>query len=112
MIRAMTDVAVKTLSWNYGTVDVFVTRYIDNSLALAITEEYGQNVISTNLGGYGMTPGENCVFIKDYSEHEGLTDAIVEAGIATVVRPVAIGFGSGYEVHLNFDAETLFPVAV
>lgn len=108
MHLAKKNVQVSTRNYDYGVVDLFVTRYVDGTLALAISEEYGPEVISTNLSGYGMKPAKNSVFIKDYSEHDGLTASLVAAGVVEPLREVAIGYGRGYEVQLNFDAEALF----
>lgn len=41
------------------------------------------------LQGYVAFPGE--AFVKDWSEHAGLTDALVMAGIVSVVERVEVG---------------------
>lgn len=62
-----------------------------------------QEVLSVNLIGYGYLafPGE--VFIKDWSEHQGLSAALEQAGIATVKAPITVGpFGStAYRMRLT-----------
>lgn len=96
------NVKVYSDSYDYGVVDLFVATYHDGSTALAVSEEYGPEVVSVNLGDYGMSPGDNCVFVKNYSPHVGLADSLVEAGVAEIVRPVKFGFGTGFEIRLLF----------
>lgn len=99
------NVHVFTDVYDFGVVDVFVARYVDGTLGLAVSEEYGTEVISTNLSGYGLYPGENCVFVKDYSEHTGIIKSLVASGIGEIVRVVPIGYGHGFEFRLfpEFD---------
>lgn len=68
-------------------------------------EEEPLTPLSVNLSGYGEFPEDGCVFLKDYMEWEGLTDALVEAGFAEVVRKVPIGLSHGYEVRIISDIE-------
>lgn len=91
---------------------LYVGRYAtDGTLALGFMNEFDEiEVLSVNLGGYGLTPEPNHVFVKDYSEHEGLTDALVASRAVKVVEPVQIGFGRGFKVELLFDGESLAPV--
>lgn len=71
------------------------TQYEDGSLALQIEYEYDGypevETLSVNLSHYGMTPPEGHIWVKDYSEAEGLPDALVKAGVATEVRAEKIG---------------------
>lgn len=59
-------------------------------------------IITTNLTAYGLEPQEDTVFIKDWSEHDGLTASLVEAGVVEIVREVRVGpFASrAYEVRV------------
>lgn len=67
-----------------------------------ITDE-GPERLATNLRGYGLVPAPGNVFVKDWSEHAGLTDSLVAQGLAKKVRQVAVGpFDStAYEVELT-----------
>lgn len=67
--------------------------------------------ISTNLDAYGYLPELGCVFIKDWSEHEGLAQSLVDAGVAEVVRELVVGpFAStAYEVRLLAAIEAPVP---
>lgn len=94
------NVHVYADDYDFGVVDVFVTRYFDGNLGLAISEEYGTEVISTNISGYGFYPGKNCVFVKDYSEHKGIVKSLVASGIGEIVRAIPIGYGNGFEFRL------------
>lgn len=87
---------------------VTLEKYADGSLALVaedVDEDGIPNVetFSVNLSAYDMYPPEGHVFVKDYSEHEGLAQALVDAGLVTIVNPIAIGeFGSpGYLVNIT-----------
>ena len=76
--------------------DLRTARYADGSLALiaSATDEDGfpdQETLSINLGVYGLTPPPGCVYVKDYSEHEGLPQALVEAGVGTIENAVTFG---------------------
>lgn len=75
---------------------VFLATYGDHSTALVAeaTDEDGfpnRETLSVNLSAYAMTPPEGCVFVRDYSEHEGLVDALVEAGVASLVERITFG---------------------
>jgi hypothetical protein len=59
-------------------------------------------ILSTNFSGYGLIAQEDTVFIKDWSEHQGVTASLVEAGVVEIVRMVHVGpFRSrAYEVRV------------
>lgn len=66
--------------------------YEAHTQQLAITYEDGETEvlsIDLTLAGYVTFPGE--AFIKDWSEHAGLTSALVDAGIVTRVETLQIG---------------------
>jgi len=76
------------------TVIVELGYYGNNTLALRITDEIGEAVSSptVNLESEGETPKEGHVFVKDYSENEGIYRALAGAGIlGEAVRTVAFG---------------------
>lgn len=108
-----TPLAAKVFTDNYQynggqKAMLFVFRYMNGALGLAVDEEFGPEAISINLPD--QVAGENCVFIKDYSEHEGLIKSLVAGNVGTVVRPVGIGWGSGHCLRLSFDAEAIYPM--
>ncbi|WP_435112737.1 hypothetical protein [Nocardiopsis synnemataformans] len=40
-----------------------------------------EEVLTVNLEAYNLSPGEGCVFLRDYSQHEGLFASLAEAGV-------------------------------
>lgn len=67
-------------------------QYADGSLSLSVVSDDPQDLtISINLSAYGLTAPESHIFVKDYSEHEGLPQALIEAGIAEPVERVEFG---------------------
>lgn len=78
-------------------------QYDPEQHALLLADESSPaEVISTNLGVYGLEPREDTVFIRDWSEHTGLTTSLVAAGVVDVVRAINVGpFRSrAYEVRV------------
>lgn len=71
--------------------------YADGSLALVAsdTDEDGilnQETFSVNLApAYGLVPPEGHVYVKNYSEHEGLPEALEALGIVKIVEWVKFG---------------------
>lgn len=64
-------------------------------------------VLSTNLAAYGMNPLDGHVFIKDWTEHYGVTAALVAQGVVTIVDEVHVGpFSSrAYQVRVHTAEE-------
>jgi hypothetical protein len=52
---------------------------------------YEHEALSVNLGAYGLVPPQGCIYVRDGSEHEGVPEAVVEAGIGTIVGKVHYG---------------------
>lgn len=90
---------------------IAANRYLDGNPGLYATilwndegMEYPEDTqLSINLAGYGMTPPPGHVFVKDYSEHEGMATALEVAGIVTKVKQVPIGYSKGWLVKVNTD---------
>lgn len=83
-----------TIQGKYGEMEGNVVRhrYIDGSLALLLNYDDGDmDKLSINLCQYAMTPGDNCIFVKDYSEHEGLAQAMEKAGLGHTLKRVWFG---------------------
>lgn len=89
------DLGVITLT---GTVS-----HDDVNRDLVLFDEEGPEVLSVNLEAYGLTPEPGNVFIKDWSEHSGLTKRLEEAGLVKAVHWVTVGpFAStAYEVEVT-----------
>ncbi|MFD4577408.1 hypothetical protein ACFWNK_34110 [Streptomyces sp. NPDC058417] len=67
------------------------------------TAEGPAEPISISLQGYGLTPEPGNIFIKDWSEHSGLTARLAQVGLVKPVCALAVGpFGStAYEVEVT-----------
>lgn len=67
-----------------------IEHHPSQDLLLLITDE-GIERLSISLEPYGISPAPGNVFIKDYSEHAGLAQRLVEAGLVTIVGCVTAG---------------------
>ena len=76
-------------------------RYIDGSLALEVYGEMGKMFKATVcLPSY--VPAPRHVMIKDWSENEGVLDALIEAGvIEPPVRKIPINYVVAHECRLT-----------
>lgn len=78
-----------------GEYSVFTSTYNDHSLAVCLVQNAEEEVISINLSGYDFRPHDSDQFyVKNYSEHSGLADALVAAGIAEKIPGGTVSFGS------------------
>ena len=69
------------------------TRYMDGSTALRLWDDLGE-LISTptvNLAEYGLHPRLGQVFIKDYSEGEGVADEMERLGLVEKLERFTFG---------------------
>lgn len=93
-----------TVTTKYSTLTGALSmrqRYPDGTPALVIGSGHDMEILSINLSQSGQVPpDENHVFVKDYSEHEGLADELERQGIVKKIRPVSIGYGSGWLVEV------------
>lgn len=93
-MKLNTKVLAKTVDVQMGThtaKDASIVFDGDRNMLFVAHDEYEREVISTNLISYGYItmPGE--VFIKDWSEHEGLTQSLVDAGLVEIIESVKVG---------------------
>ena len=92
-----------TITLKYGhklTGHLRMMKYQDGSPALMMLCDDGREVLSVNLAGYGLKAPDGHIFVKDYSDHEGLADELVQLGIGEKVGPVRIGYGAGWLVKV------------
>src|SRR5690606_1071240 len=88
-------------------------KYADGSTALVAesVDEDGMpdiETMSTNLSFYGLNPPDGHVYIKDYSEHEGLAIELSERGMVEIIEPIRFGpFGHGYLVKVTLTPEEM-----
>lgn len=100
----MFTTAYPSVRLRQGDLDLTGTIIYDHrAQRLQLTYLDGETeVLSIDLMTYGYLtwPGE--VFVKDWNEHAGLTDALVAAGIVAPVERIEVGpFGSRvYRVRL------------
>ncbi|MFG2684180.1 hypothetical protein [Streptomyces sp. NPDC048392] len=75
----------------------------DANRVLELELDEGPEPISISLQGYGLTSERGNVFIKDWSEHSGLTARLERAGLVKPVHALTVGpFGStAYEVQVT-----------
>lgn len=84
------------MEWIELSGSLRMMHYPDGNNALQIMDSQGPETLSVNLGHYGMNTPEGQVFVKDYSEHEGLPDALVEAGVVEKLHQVYFAYGSAW----------------
>lgn len=72
---------------------------------LTLETDEGPEPLSTSLASYGLLPAEGCVFVKDWSEHAGLTESLEQQGLVEIVGRRVVGpFSSTtYEVRVLLD---------
>lgn len=79
-------------------VDMSSSKYLDGNCVIKIIGEYEEGtpalaavdadgddcVLTVSPAGYGIVPPEGHVFIKNYSENEGVLKPLVEAGVLSI----------------------------
>jgi hypothetical protein len=81
--------------------------YSNGRLALALANSDGF-LITVTVNMVAATPGPDCVFVKTWSENEGILKQLTTAGIlASTGRTVPAGFTAAHEARLLVDPATL-----
>lgn len=96
------EINVKT-QWINETAHMRQAQYRDGSIALQLFDEYGSPLMTptVNLEAYGEHPAEGNVFIKDWSENQGILQSLIdEKVISEPIRQVPAGFTFAYECTL------------
>lgn len=73
------------------TGDLHLASYENGETAAVLFTDEGTEHISTNLIAYGFVAQPGQFFVKDYSEHEGLAQSIVDAGLGTITQTITFG---------------------
>jgi hypothetical protein len=97
------DVPRLTVPWGTVTDLTLVSpgKYQDGAPAYVLMQE-GQPYTTVSVHLQGNPPSEGCFWIKDYSEHQGLADALVNAGIIRLTgRVTGVGYGTAVEARLS-----------
>lgn len=63
--------ALVHLSW-------YVTTHVP---AIVVTTMDGMPLMKATVNHSGILPPENCVWLKEYAENEGIADALIDGGI-------------------------------
>lgn len=70
--------------------------------------DYPVILITTNLTGYGHVAPPDTFYVKNYSENEGLQEALIDLGIIEIVEgsePVYFGYSNSVRADLCQLAE-------
>lgn len=89
---------------DFGAIELTGSLHHDDAQrALTLLTDEGPERVSVNLEAYGLIPRPGRVFIKDWSEHTGLTARLAEAGLVEIIGSVVVGpFSStAYEVEVT-----------
>jgi hypothetical protein len=81
-------------------------RYGDDSRAIQAFSEFGENLFTATvcLIDYHEKPAEGNVFIKTWSENEGVYECLLQLGIiGTKIREVPAGYAVAYECPLLLE---------
>jgi hypothetical protein len=91
-------VTVEFKSWGcYLTT----SQYPNGTTAIQLWSVVDGSPIATATCAIDQKPDSGCVFIKNYSENEGMLDALTKAGvIGPVQRVINNGYVDVYEVEL------------
>lgn len=73
------------------TGDLYLASSLDGGTAAYLATEVGLEHISINLAAYRIFPRPGAIFVKNYSDHEGLAQSIVNAGLGTITDTVTFG---------------------
>jgi hypothetical protein len=67
----------------WKNVEYVLIAYAQGQPGVELVLEDGEVLtrVSVNLEAYELVPADGCIFIKDYSENEGLATALAKAGV-------------------------------
>ena len=83
------------------TANLIYAEYMDGSTALALHDDYGQPLMTATVALPNVVPGSGNVFIKNWSENEGILECLIEQNvISEPVNAFETGFVQVYECKL------------
>jgi len=92
-------VHIKTRYCN-ETVELFFAKYQNGSTAIQAKSLFGEPVFTATVALEEMPP-ENHVFLKGWSENEGVPEALVKAGVVKLTgRKIPTGYCEAEEAEL------------
>lgn len=62
-----------------------------NALVLDTEDGESDERLTTNLSSYGYVPAPDEVFVKDWSEGQGVAQSLIDAGLAEKVEELHVG---------------------
>jgi hypothetical protein len=74
---------MKKVLWHGHNLYVSIDRYRNGQTVIELCDDdswYGQRYATASIALTEMHP-EGCAWIKDYSENEGMVDALVDGGV-------------------------------
>lgn len=76
-------------------------KYADGSTAIEIIDDNGQPQLKATVNMAPEKPAEGCVFLKGWSENEGIIEALVNARVVGLTgRKVRAGYAFAQEARL------------
>lgn len=82
--------------------------YGDGAIALRATSLIGEPLATLTASIPDEIPGEGCVFLKDWSENEGIAECLVNSGIVELTgREVKCNYVTAKEAKLLFSVEDI-----
>lgn len=90
------------ISAKYVNEEVIIRKasYSNGTTALILMGETGERLAVATVA-LDVLPGEGNVFVKNYSENEGILESLQKAGVVgPVIRDVPTGFVTVQEVKL------------
>lgn len=86
-----------------GTKRTGLLCHDDENRVLLLETDEGPERISISLKAYGLTARPGSIFVKDWSEHNGLTTRLAAASLVRPLRTLAVGSfdSTAYEVEVT-----------
>lgn len=91
------DFKARYLEAREGTVTL--TQYMDGNPALLLEFVDDDGVPEAEVLTVNLRDGR--LVVGDYSQHEGVAQALVDAGLCRIVGTIHVGFGTGHVMALN-----------
>lgn len=89
-----------------GTAHLQFGKYGDGSTAIQGMSPTGEPLFKATVALENNRPAEGCVFLKGWSENEGIPEALVKAGVVELTgRKAKTGFCEAIEAKLLIDVE-------
>lgn len=104
MSQSSTSTVKPDVTIDFGSIELVGSlHHDDQQRSLVLWTDEGPEKVSVSLASYGVTSEPGNVFIKDWSEHAGLTERLHKAGLVQPVHAIAVGpFSStAYEVRVT-----------